>query len=110
MKVEPGETHSVGVAEMRSRKNWWRVWVDGKRRQQADLPSRKPRHVGAGRNRRELERRLGQVQQLRLPVLAREVRHAAEPRLAAHERRDKLEDTGYRVTRANGGFLARGAI
>jgi hypothetical protein len=28
--IKPGETHYVGVAEMRTRRGWWRVWVDGR--------------------------------------------------------------------------------
>ena len=28
--VLPGRVHRVGVAEMRQRPNWWRVWVDGR--------------------------------------------------------------------------------
>ena len=27
--VQPGESHRIGVLEMKSRPNWWRVWLDG---------------------------------------------------------------------------------
>lgn len=30
LDLQPGESHRIGVVEMRDRRNWWRVWVDGR--------------------------------------------------------------------------------
>ncbi len=110
MKVEPGETHSMGVAEMRSRKNWWRVWVDGKAVSKAiHLPgshgtwepvaTAESWNADSGRC-NSFAYRFSRVAFATKPNRGwRLMRNAM-----------KLEDTGYRVTRANGGFTARGAI
>jgi hypothetical protein len=108
--VQPGESHNVGVSEMRKRHNWWRVWVDGK-------PVSKPIHLPGSHGTWE-------------PVATAESWNADSGRcnsfkysfshvaFATRPNRGwtlltdayKLEDSGYRVRRWNGGFVARGAI
>jgi hypothetical protein len=110
MKVEPGESHRVGVAEMRGRKNWWRVWVDGKA---VSKPIHLPGSHGAWEPVATAES--WNADSGRCNSFAyrfSRVAFATRPNRGWRLMKDamKLEDTGYRVRRSNGGFTARGAI
>jgi hypothetical protein len=108
--VKPGEAHRVGVSEMRNRRNFWRVWVDGR-------AVSKPIYLPASHGRWQ-------------PVATAESWNADSNRCNSYAYRFtrvkfatrpnrhwrlmtdayKLQDTGYRVRRGAEGFLARGAI
>jgi hypothetical protein len=110
MDVQAGESHRVGVSEMRNKRDWWRVWVDGH-------TVSKPIHLPGSH---------GTWQ----PVATAESWNADSGKCNSYAYRFsrvafatranrgwklmsdayKLEDTGYRVSRSDGGFVARGAI
>jgi hypothetical protein len=110
MDIQPGDSHKVGVSEMRHRRNYWRVWVDG---HTVSKPIYLPGSHGTWQ-----------------PVATAESWNADSgtcnsyayrfSRLAFATRPNrgwklmsdayKLEDTGYRVSRSGTGFSARGAI
>jgi hypothetical protein len=42
--VEPGQSHRIGVLELKGRPNWWRVWLDG-------VPATAPIHLSGSSGR-----------------------------------------------------------
>lgn len=109
-KVEPGESHRVGVAEMRKRRNWWRVWVDGRA---VSKPIYLPGSHGTWEPVATAES--WNADSGRCNSFAYRFSHVAyatRPNRGWKLMKDamKLEDTGYRVRRSEGGFTARGAI
>ena len=108
--VEPGESHVVGVSEMRHRKNHWRVWVDGRRVSKAIyLPGShgKWKPVATAESWNADSGRCNSYS-----YRFSRVAFATRPNRGWTRMSDayKLEDTGYRVRRGTAGFSARGAI
>ncbi len=108
--VPAGKAVKVTVLEMRSRPNYWRVWLNHKAVSRADLPAPEPRPLDADRHRRELGRRDGRhVQHLPLSLPPRRCRAVDGRRLAPAEERVSDQQLGDpRAPSARGRDVPRG--
>jgi hypothetical protein len=108
-EIEPGESHRVGVAEMRRHRNWWRVWVDG---HAVSKPIYLPGSHGKWEPVATAESwNAGTGRCNRFSYRFSRVAFATRPNNGYRLLRDawKLEDVGYRVAgRSPVGFVARG--
>ena len=106
-EVHIGDTNRVGVAEMRGRRNWWRVWVNGK-------PVSQPIHLPGSHRRWEPiataeSWNAGKGTCNGLAYRFSKLAVASRPNAGWHAMRvgQTLQDSPYRVFRQTGGFVAR---
>jgi hypothetical protein len=107
--VSVGETNRVGVAEMRGRHNWWRVWVNGR-------PVSEPIHLPGSHRRwapiataESWNAGKGTCNGLSYRFSKLAVASRANAGWHALRVGQTLQDSPYRVFRGAGGFVARTA-
>jgi len=102
--VRPGEEHRLGVAEVRGRPNWWRVWVDGRAVTEPVLLPGSHRRWQPVATAESWNAGQGDCNRFayRFANVTVASRGRWRPLRAGHE----LEDPGYRVSRRSRGFVA----